>query len=111
MVETKIAAGVCGFATTVEAECEDGQHVRLRARTDCEKIEALVRTLASQEFDAFEEIKNGFEGELFRNVRSILKGCCAGCAVPVGLFKSLQVAAGLALPRPVHIEISSSSQG
>jgi len=110
MVEAKIAAGVCGFTTTVNAICEDGQHVRLKVATDCEKIGALARTLAPVEFDAFEEIKNGFDGELFRQVRATLRGCCAGCAVPAGLFKSLQVAAGLALPRPVHIEINTLPQ-
>jgi len=110
MVEAKIAAGVCGFVTTVNADCDDGQHVRLKVETDCEKIGVLAQTLAPLEFDAFDEIKNGFDGELFRHVRATLRGCCAGCAVPAGLFKSLQVTAGLALPRPVHIEIRSMSQ-
>ncbi|MFN2352102.1 MAG: hypothetical protein ABR497_09170, partial [Kiritimatiellia bacterium] len=34
-----------------------------------------------------------------------LKGCCAGCAVPVGVFKAMQVAAGLALPKDPTITL------
>jgi hypothetical protein len=36
-------------------------------------------------------------------VRASLSGCCAGCAVPVGIFKAMQAAAGVALPRDVTI--------
>jgi len=39
-------------------------------------------------------------------VREHLKGCCAGCAVPVGIFKGMQVAAGLALPKDITIKMS-----
>jgi hypothetical protein len=39
-------------------------------------------------------------------VRESLKGCCAGCAVPVGIFKSMQAAAGLALPKDITITIT-----
>jgi len=38
--------------------------------------------------------------------RECLKGCCAGCAVPVAIFKAMQVAAGLALPKSIRIEIA-----
>jgi len=40
-------------------------------------------------------------------VRETLKGCCAGCAVPAGLFKAMQVAAGLALPQDITIRLSA----
>jgi hypothetical protein len=40
-------------------------------------------------------------------VREHLQGCCSGCAVPVGLFKAMQVAAGMALPQDIAISVSS----
>ena len=40
-------------------------------------------------------------------VYSNLKGCCAGCAVPSGIFKSMQVAASLALPQSVSMDIKA----
>ena len=39
------------------------------------------------------------ESEVMTIVRRSLKGCCAGCVVPVGVFKAMQVAAGLRFPR------------
>jgi hypothetical protein len=99
-----IEAGVCGFVTEVTATCEDGQHVSFSITTPCEKIGRLSETLPT--VDAFAEIGSGFEGRVFTAVRSCCEGCCSGCAVPVGVFKAMQVAAGLALPRPVTIQLS-----
>lgn len=39
-------------------------------------------------------------------VKETLIGCCAGCAVPAELFKGMQVAAGLALPKDINIRIT-----
>lgn len=103
MVRTKVEAGICGFETEIEAGSEDSQHVLFKVVTDCEKIGNLAKKLSS--YDAYNEIKEGFEGELYRLIRKELKGCCSGCAVPVGLFKSMQVAAMVALPKDISIKI------
>ena len=50
----------------------------------------------------------GGDGDIHQAVRSTLKGCCSGCAVPVGIFKAMQVAAGLALPAPLSIHIEKT---
>jgi hypothetical protein len=103
MVKTRVEAGICGFVTEIEAGSEDSQHVSFRVVTDCEKIENLARKLSS--YDAYNEINKGFDGELYKVIREELKGCCSGCAVPVGLFKSMQVAAMVALPKDISIKI------
>ena len=98
-----IHAGVCGFVTEAVVRCEDGQHVAFAITTPCEKIQGLAAHLPPA-LDAYAEIGAGFAGEFHQAVRSALAGCCSGCAVPVGLFKAMQVAAGLALPAPVSME-------
>ncbi len=103
MVKTKVEAGICGFITEIEANSKDMQHVSFMVNTNCEKIKKLSEKL--NEFDAYNEIKEGFDGELFKIIRQNLKGCCSGCAVPVGLFKSMQVAAMVALPKDISIKI------
>lgn len=103
MAKTIIKAGVCGFTTIVSAETEDEQNVTIRMQTDCEKIRKLADSLPV--LDAYSEIQSGHDGELMKAVRANLKGCCAGCSVPSGLFKSMQVAASLALPQSVSIEV------
>jgi hypothetical protein len=104
MVKTRVEAGICGFVTEIEASSEDSQHVSFKVDTNCEKIKNLSSKLTS--YDAYNEIKEGFDGELFKAIRSELKGCCSGCAVPVGFFKSMQVAAMLALPKNISITIT-----
>lgn len=103
MVKSIIRAGVCGFTTKVNAESDDMQNVTFRIESDCPNITKLAEGFPS--VDGYEEIGAGFSGVIHQRAVSILKGCCSGCAVPSGLFKSMQVAAGLALPAPVSIEI------
>ena len=100
----RISAGVCGFATEVTATCDDGQTVSLNVTSNCEKIQALGEALPSA-VDAYAEIGAGFDGQVLSTVRTVLGGCCAGCIVPAGVFKSMQVAARLALPAPAGIEL------
>ena len=98
----EIAAGVCGFATTVAAEAEE-ELVTLTISTDCQKVQGLAEALNGQQIDAYEEIHRGHDGAIMTAVRAHLLGCCAGCAVPVGIFKAMQVAARVALPKDVTI--------
>lgn len=99
-----INAGVCGFTTEVTATCEDSQNVTFALNSPCEKITALGQALPT--VDAYAEIGAGFDGQLLSAARSALAGCCAGCIVPSGIFKTMQVSARLALPAPVNIELS-----
>ena len=103
MIKMTINAGVCGFTTTVTAESDDMQNVSFHVESDCENIRKLAANLPV--VDGYEEIGLGFDGAIYRVVRENLRGCCAGCVVPCGIFKSMQVAAGLALPAPVSMDI------
>jgi Family of unknown function (DUF6951) len=99
----RIQAGVCGFTTTVTADAPDDQMVCFEFETDCKKIAGLADVLRGKEVDAYAEVGAGHDGVVMTAVRSSLSGCCAGCAVPVGVFKAMQAAAAVALPRDVTI--------
>jgi hypothetical protein len=102
-----IQAGICGFRTHVTASAQRARLVSLTLDTHCETVAALAAALTGHgDFDAFDEIDPRTDGSLMPIVRAHLKGCCAGCAVPVGVFKALQVAAGLALPKDIEIGLS-----
>jgi len=106
--KAEIDAGICGFHTTVRASSEDEQHVTFVVETNCEKIQRLGALLKERDpLDAYEEINPASASILMTTVRAVLPGCCAGCAVPVGLFKAMQVAAGLALPKDISIQVST----
>jgi hypothetical protein len=110
MIKTTIKAGVCGFQTTVLARSDDMQNVTLSIESDCEKIRGVAEGLSAP-IDAYREIGAGFDGEVYKVVLGRLKGCCAGCVVPCGIFKSVQVAGGVALPAPVAIDIERVEEG
>ncbi len=106
-VTVQIDAGVCGFHTSALATSPDDQNVSFGVQTDCEKIRQLGDLLKRQgPFDAFQEIGPSPGSKVLQGARSVLTGCCAGCAVPVGLFKAMQVAAGLALPKGITIRLT-----
>lgn len=103
----RVDAGICGFHTMAHAHSEDNQHVVFGVESSCEKIQALGARLARVGVvDAYREISPAAESSLLALTREVLSGCCAGCAVPVGLFKAMQVAAGLALPKDIHITVT-----
>ncbi len=109
MIHTVISAGVCGFHTRVTARSADGQMVSLHIASDCEKIRGLAEGLKDP-IDAYQEIGKGSDGVVLSVARARLTGCCAGCAVPSGIFKSVQVAGGVALPAPISITIERGEE-
>ncbi len=107
-VKVTVNAGICGFTTSLEAKCQDGQNVEFAAESPCGKIEALARAIGEAgPVDAYQEISPEGESVIISKTRETLKGCCAGCVVPVAFFKSMQVAAGLALPANISVSMTS----
>ena len=103
-----IDAGICGFRTQARVSSEDSQNVAFAVTSDCEKIQRLAALLAEQgAIDAYGEISPESPSRLLGTARATLKGCCAGCAVPVGLYKAMQVTAGLALPKDISIRLQA----
>ncbi len=52
-----------------------------------------------------EDQQPGHEGMVLKAARKHLKSCCSGCIVPGGLFKTVQVAGGVALPAVASVTI------
>ena len=110
-VIVEVEAGVCGFHTSIEAKSEDTRNVTFCIQSNCEKIQGLAERLDTLgPIDAYMEINPAAQSQIMNTVREALLGCCAGCAVPVGIFKGMQVAAGLALPRDIAISITKENQ-
>ena len=108
MASVEIDAGVCGFITRATVSSDDRQNVTFDVTSDCEKIVLLGETLRGLgAIDAYQEISpTAGESVLLRTARECFSGCCAGCAVPPGLFKAMQVTAGLALPKDIRITLT-----
>jgi hypothetical protein len=103
-----VDAGICGFQTRIHADGDDMQNVTFKIASACEKARAFGEALiAKGPVDGYGEIGAGADGVVLTTARESLKGCCAACAVPVGAFKALQVAAGVALPKDVTLSITA----
>lgn len=103
----KVDAGICGFQTTAQVTGDDDQQVVFDVQSDCQKIRSLGELLKARgAIDAFSQMGPVENGTIMQTARSMSKGCCAGCIVPLALFRGMQVAAGLALPKDVHIGLA-----
>jgi len=103
-----VDGGICGFQTRIHAESDDTQNVTFKIASGCEKARKFGEALIEKGVvDGYAEIGEGSDGVVLTTAREHLKGCCAACAVPIGAFKAMQVAAGVALPKDVTLKITT----
>lgn len=107
----EIDAGICGFYTKAQVNSKDNRNVTFDIDTTCDKIARLAKAIEEKgAIDAYQEISPRNSSIIMMTaIEETLKGCCAGCAVPVGLFKGLQVATGLAVPKDISIKLAKES--
>ena len=106
-VRARIEAGICGFETSVEAECSDGMTVLLAIESSCPKVGALAAALS--EINAFDEVLRHPLIETTPARLAAEHGLHATCLVPVGVLKAVEAAAGLALPAMSTIDLVRDS--
>ena len=103
----EIEAGICGLKTRAQAASEDGQNVTFDVKTACSKIGQFASAIGAKgPIDAYQEISANGPAVILTAARENLTGCCSGCVVPVGFYKAMQVAAGLALPKDITLTLT-----
>ncbi|PKN67393.1 MAG: hypothetical protein CVU57_03380 [Deltaproteobacteria bacterium HGW-Deltaproteobacteria-15] len=104
MAKAKIHSGICGFIAVVEATM-NGTVCALVIRSECEAIPRLAKDL--NQVNPFQEIS--FRQSMPQTIRSGMQHSPhAACPVPVGIIKTVEVEAKLALPADVTIKLSKS---
>jgi hypothetical protein len=104
----EIDAGVCGHRATIRATKTEGYSVRVTIESDCPHVAKIATEV--DEVDALQQI--GLRNGLPPALESAYRHCIhAACPVPSGLIKTIEVAAGLALPRDVHMCVGRDEQG
>jgi len=104
--KAKVTPGICGFSTRVQVESDDSYQVTVSLESNCEKVQAYGNALSDLgPLSVFDELRKGNDGLILGTPQQYLKGCCAACVTPAGVFKAMQVASGLALPAPVAIDL------
>ncbi|ODA40768.1 hypothetical protein [Desulfosporosinus sp. BG] len=98
-----IHSGVCGFTINVKAVCEDRHKVKLEITSDCPNYQKIAQELT--EIDAFKEIFQKLHmGTVYQTFAKYSPHpSCPGVS---GIMKTVEVAAGLALPQNASIQIT-----
>ncbi|MEX1299088.1 MAG: hypothetical protein AB1Z81_08790 [Desulfotignum sp.] len=106
MTTVEINAGICGFTTIVNAEKTTGYHAVFRLESQCPNWQKVNELLGGQEMDLMTELfKNRQTGEFHSSLLETMLQTIPHISCPVisGIFKALEVSAGLALPKDAVI--------
>jgi hypothetical protein len=94
----------CGLTTTVETVQADLQRVTLKIESECKAIRRIAEELT--EVDPFQEMssRRGTPRTLALGIQYCTH---ASCPVPATIIKTVEVTAGMDLPKPVIINITA----
>jgi hypothetical protein len=100
-IKSDVNPGVCGLSTTIEAISEDGMNVTVKVSSECGAVNQLAGVLPEQ-INAFSELfKPLCEINVIESAAEQLPH--RTCIVPAAILKSVEAAAGMALPKDVEI--------
>jgi hypothetical protein len=103
MAKAKVEAGICGFVASIEATA-GGRQITLRIISDCPRVQKMAETLT--EVDGLAVIGPRSRPNPIKEAAAEAR-LHAACVVPTAIIKAIEVSAGLALPRDVHIQIEA----
>lgn len=93
--------GVCRFKTKITARYEDGT-VHLEMVSECPYVNK-VKDVLEEELNPFEALKMPFSANpIYEACGKVLAH--SSCPIPSAMIKTVEVAAGLGLKRPVRFD-------
>ncbi len=106
MIQAKLCGGVCGLMSVIQADSPDGAMVCVHIESECPQAQAMAADPSWAEMDAIQEIL------VHSLVETTPVRLAAGyrlhttCLVPLGILKTIESAANLALPASSQIELT-----
>ncbi len=100
-VKAKVQPGICGFDSEVTADVEDftGNGV-VGIKTECPNLKKLGERF---EVGVMDYVKNGCASESFKAMAGAMPAMHCPCEVMNAVFGAVKIAAGLALPKDIHV--------
>jgi len=99
MAQAKVMPGVCGLETVLTARMVDSDTAELQAESDCELVQCAVDALGT--VNVIEAVSSDCVAAACRRA-----GMHPACPIPCAIVKTVEVAAGLALPGSVRIDFT-----
>ena len=106
MVKVKIASGICGFSTIVNAKDKGGYTASFSLESECPNWKKVDEIFAGKDLNIMAELfKDKKTGELNSQILNISLKTIPHVSCPVisGILKALEVSVGLALPKDATI--------
>lgn len=100
-----IDGGICGFQTRVVAEADDAYDVHFSIETNCPRVKSYTADLRT--VNALVELGLRHDATVLAVAREARHNACVGCVIAAGIYKTMQAAAGLALPAESRIAIAT----
>ena len=100
IIFTKVDPGICGFTCIVKAQKNGSRTVAIEiSGSGCKQIQKLSGLL--QEMSLKDLFKPITVNPVMLSAQSA--GCHTSCTIPLAIFKTAEVALGMALPRDVKL--------
>lgn len=106
MAISKVNPGACGLMSVIEVKRAGGKKFQLVIRSECEMVQKLGKELT--ELDQMDAFKRITENPVYKKGASCVRH--VSCPVPCAILKTLEVEAGLAVPRDVAIVFENSGE-
>jgi hypothetical protein len=105
MAKGTIDSGICGFITEVTATKGEGRNIKVDIQTDCPNFKKVAEEYT--EIDPYQEVLVRIGKTLICEL-STKYSPHPSCPVPSGILKTIEVEAGLALPKDATITVEKS---
>lgn len=99
MTRVIIFSGICGFSTEIVAERVDKKKINIRITSECEMVRAMAQDIST--LDMMVAFIGFMDNPVYKAASRHLRH--VACPVPSGILKTLEVEAGLCLPKDVSI--------
>ena len=96
--------GVCGMHATIEVTKIDIKRFWIEVNTNCEMITKMVELMGG--VDLNDVLKPQINSKVYQCASEC--GVHTACPIPMAILKAIEVEAGLALPRPVSVDLQVS---
>ena len=97
MTRGTINPGICGRVTNIEVVETEQWRVRLKLDSDCDMVTKMGESLT--ELDLRDALKSQVDSIVYKLASEYCSH--ASCPVPMAILKTMEVEAGMALPKSV----------
>jgi hypothetical protein len=92
------------MVATIEVTKVGKRRVKVEITSECEKVTKMDES--SLELNQFDALKPHINSEVYK--RASEHHLCTSCPIPMAILKAIEVESGLALPRPVTVNLETT---